>query len=121
MKFYQETTEYGDKIANGVYLLDDAKDKMYAYVSPNSGTVKTFNHPIRISTKGRKFKVVKNTYGYTMPDEVAENPRWEIAGSKGDNYIVEKTNHGLTCTCSGYKFRGECKHVKSIQNSLGAT
>jgi hypothetical protein len=63
MKFYQETTVWGDNTPNGVYLLDDAKEKMYAYVSPINGTVKTFKNPIRISTKGRKFKVVKNTYG----------------------------------------------------------
>lgn len=115
MKFYQEITDYGDKIANGVYLLDDAKAKMYAYVSPNDGVVKTFNRPIGISTKGRKFKVVANTYNYTIPEEIAENPRWEVAGSKGNTYFVEKTNNGLACTCSGFKFRGECKHVKEFE------
>ena len=118
MKFYQETTDYGDKIANGVYLLDDAKEKMYAYVSPNDGVVKTFNHPIRISTKGRKFKVVDNTYGYDIPEEIAENPRWMVMGSKGDKYYVTNTEVGLSCTCSGFKFRGECKHVK--QFAVGA-
>jgi hypothetical protein len=119
MKFYLETTQYGDDIANGVYLLDDAKSKMYAYVAPNTGEVKTFKRPITIYTKGRSFKVVSNTYNYKIPSEVAENPRWEVTGSKGDTYIVEKTNHGLTCTCSGYKFRGECKHVKSIGDKVG--
>ena len=119
MKFYQEITDYGDKIANGVYLLDDAKAKMYAYVSPNDGVVKTFNRPIGISTKGRKFKVVDNTYNYTIPEEFAENPRWEVAGSKGVTYFVEKTNNGLTCTCSGFKFRGECKHVKEFEVGVG--
>ena len=115
MKFYQETTDYGDRIANGVYLLDNAKEKMYAYISPNSGEVKTFRLPIRISTKGRKFKLVENTYNYTIPEEFAENPRWEVAGSKGNTYFVEKTNNGLACTCSGFKFRGDCKHVKQFE------
>jgi hypothetical protein len=115
LKFYQEITDYGDKISNGVYLLDDAKAKMYAYVSPNDGIVKTFNRPIGISTKGRKFKIVENTYNYEIPGEVAENPRWMVMGSKGDKYFVEKTNNGLTCTCSGFKFRAECKHVKQFE------
>ena len=61
MQFYQETTEYADGIASGVYLLNDDKSKMYAYVAPGTGTVKTFKHPISIYIKGRKFKVVKNT------------------------------------------------------------
>ena len=115
MKFYQETTDYGDRIANGVYLLDDAKEKMYAYISPGTNVVKTFKNPIRISTRGRKFRVVKNTYGYKIPGEKTEQPRWEVTGSKGDKYYVTQTEHGLACTCSGFKFRSECKHVKSIK------
>jgi len=115
MKFYQETTDYSDKIANGVYLLDDAKEKMYAYVAPGTGVVKTFKHPIRISTKGRKFKIVENTYNYVIPGEHAEQPRWEVMGSKGDKYYVTQTEDGLSCTCSGFKFRGECKHVKQYK------
>lgn len=115
VKFFLETTDYGDKIANGVYLLDDAKEKMYAYVSPSDDVVKTFNHPIRISTKGRKFKVVANTYNYVIPGEIAEQPRWEVMGSKGDTYYVTKTENGLVCTCGGFKFRGECKHGKQIE------
>jgi hypothetical protein len=115
MKFYKETTEWSDNMPNGVYLLDDAKEKMYAYVAPGTGIVKTFKNPIRISTKGRKFKIVENTYDYEIPGEKAEQPRWEVMGSKGDKYYVTKTEDGLSCTCSGFKFRGECKHVKQIE------
>ena len=60
-------------------------------------------------------KVVKNTYGYKIPGEKTEQPRWEVTGSKGDKYYVTQTEHGLACTCSGFKFRSECKHVKSIK------
>jgi hypothetical protein len=119
MKFYEETTQWSDSMPNGVYLLDDAKEKMYAYVAPGTGIVKTFKSPIRISTKGRKFKVVENTYNYQIPGEIAEQPRWEVMGSKGDKYIVTQTEDGLSCTCSGFKFRGECKHVNSIRDKMG--
>jgi hypothetical protein len=119
MKFFLETTAYGDDIKNGVYLLDDTKSKMYAYVNPTTGDVKTFKRPISIYIKGRSFKEVNNTFGYKIPKEVAEHPRWEVAGSKGDKYFVEQTNNGLTCTCSGFKFRGECKHARSIKDKMG--
>ena len=112
MKFYLETTTYGDDIANGVYLLNDDKSKMYAYVSPATGEVKTFKRPISFYTKGRSFKVVDNTWGYEIPSEVTEHPRWEVMGSKGDKYIVTKTENGLTCSCSGFRFRGACRHVQ---------
>jgi hypothetical protein len=112
MKFFQETTDYRDKTPNGVYLLSDDKSKMYAYVAPGSNTVKTFKRFIRIDTRGRKFTPVKNTWGYKIADEENLNPRWTVTGSKGDKYIVERTENGMTCTCSGFKFRGDCKHVK---------
>ena len=115
MKFYQETTDYKDDIANGVYLLNDSKSLMYAYVAPHSRTVKEFKNPIRIDIRGRQFKEVKNTFKYTIPGEVIKNPRWEVKGSKGDVYIVERSENGLSWTCAGFKFRGQCKHIKDFE------
>lgn len=118
MKFFQETTEYTDGFANGVYLLSDDKTKMYGYVAPGANAVKQFKNFIRLDTRGRKFVAVKNTFGFKMPNEVTENPRWEVTGSKGDKYIVEKSENGLSCTCSGFRFRGDCKHVKQIERTV---
>ena len=114
MKFYQETTDYRDRVANGVYLLSDDKTKMYAYIAPGQKSVKKFKNFIRIDTRGRKFTAVPNTYGYKIEAEVPVNPQWVVMGSKGDRYIVEKTDNGLACTCSGFKFRGDCRHVKNL-------
>ena len=114
MQFYQEITEWAGDIVNGVYLLDDSKSKMFAYVQPGSDVVKTFKKPIQIDTRGRKFRPVKNTFGYQI-EEKSTNPRWEIQGSRGDKYIVERTENGLTCTCSGFKFRARCRHLTEIK------
>ena len=114
MQFYQEITEWPDGMSNGIYLLSDDKTKMFAYVAPGQKEVKRFKNFIRIDSRGRKFKAIKNTFGYKIEDDVPVNPHWVITGSKGDKYIVEKTENGLTCTCSGFKFRGDCKHVKSV-------
>jgi hypothetical protein len=112
MKFYQETTDYKDTIKSGVYLLSDDKTKMYAYVAPGQKEVKRFKNAIRIDTRGRKFVAVDNTFGYVIEREVPVNPQWTVTGSKGDKYIVERTENGLTCTCSGFRFRGACKHLE---------
>jgi hypothetical protein len=116
MKFFQETTVWGDKIANHVYLLTDDKSKMIAYVRAGTDAVFKFKNPIRIDTRGRSFKAVPNTYNYSIPEEVAPTvPQWIVKGSKGDEYIVRKNGVMYSCTCSGFKFRGSCKHVTSIQ------
>lgn len=113
MKFYQEITDWAEKCANHVYLLSEDKSKMFAYVKSGSKSVFTFKTPIRIDVKGRKFKQVPNVWHFKIPKEPASNnPKWQVKGSKGDVYVVEKTETGLTCTCPGYKFRSKCKHTE---------
>jgi hypothetical protein len=114
MKFYQEITKWQDQIPNGVYLLNDSKTKMFAYVKPGAKSAFKFKNPIGIDTRGRKFEPVSNTFGYQIEKEVSRNPQWTVTGSKGDTYTVEKTENGYTCTCSGFKFRGKCKHIDSV-------
>jgi hypothetical protein len=114
MKFFQETTDYRDAIPNGVYLLDDSKTKMYAYIKAGNKSVFKFKNPIRIDTRGRTFKPVENTFDYKIEQDNT-NPKWTVLGSKGDEYIVEQTENGLTCTCSGFKFRGNCRHLTQIK------
>ena len=114
MKWYSETTAYTDGMANGTYLLDDSKTKMYAYVSPRSGTPKQFKNPIRLDTRGRKF-VESSTQYKIVTREEPEGRTWTVKGSKGDEYKITELDGHLNCTCSGFRFRGDCKHVKSIQ------
>lgn len=116
MKAFLEVTEWPDKMSNGVYFMDDAKTKMWAYVSPGTSVAKVFKNPIRIDTRGRKFKVVKNTFGYVPPKEtvVSANPTWTIMG---DKYIVEKDGSVYNCTCSGFKFRGACRHITEVESN----
>lgn len=39
---------------------------------------------------------------------------WPIQGSKGNTYEVELHEKGFDCTCPGFTYRGECKHVHSV-------
>lgn len=119
MKFYQETTKWSTQVANGIYLLNDSKTKMYAYVAPGQKKAKVFKAPLGIDTRGRSFTVVQGRFGVDVKEPVTENPRWTVTGSKGDQYTVEKTENGFTCSCSGFKFRGNCKHVKEIEAKHG--
>lgn len=115
MKFYEETTKWESSTPNHTYLLSDDKSRAFAYVRAGTQDVFKFKSPIRLDLRGRTFKAVPNTFGYTIEKEVTKNPQWQVKGSKGDVYIVEKTENSYTCTCSGFRFRGRCKHIESVQ------
>jgi hypothetical protein len=114
MKWFAETTDYKDNTPNGIYLLDDSKSKMYAFKPKGTGDIKVFKNPIRIDVRGRKFIVNSVQFKTRLKEEEPEGRFWIVKGSKGDEYKVSELNGNLSCTCSGFKFRGDCKHVKSV-------
>jgi len=114
MKWYAEVTDWKDAVPNHVYLLDDAKSKMFAYVPFGTGKPLTFKAPIRLDMRGRKFTLSPVQFKITVKAPEPEGRVWEIKGSKGDVYKITEVNGTLNCTCSGFRFRGDCKHVKSV-------
>jgi len=118
MKFYQETTEWSTATPNHIYLLDDSKSKMIAYVKAGTRSVFKFNTPLPISTRGRKFKEVANTFGFKIEDDTPQTEKWTVTGSKGDQYTVSRIDGVLQCSCTGYKYHGKCKHAKQIEDKL---
>jgi hypothetical protein len=112
MKVLKEVTKWAEPAArNHVYFVDDSRSKMFAYVQDGAGTPFKFKNPIRIDTRGRKFVEVPNSWNFGTED-VAVGKSWQVIGSRGDVYTVIEDHGNLTCTCSGFKFRGECKHIK---------
>ena len=114
MKWFAETTDYRDTTPNGIYLLDDSKSKMYAFKPFGTGTIKVFKNPIRIDMRGRKFAVNSVQFKTQLKEPEPEGRVIEVTGSKGDKYIVNEVRGSWSCTCSGFKFRGECKHIKEL-------
>ena len=113
MKWFAETTQYNDSIANGVYLLDDAKSKMYAFRSVN-GVIKVFKNFIRIDFRGRRFVVNPIQYPITAKEPEPEGRYWIVKGSKGDEYRVTENRGEWSCSCSGFRFRGQCRHITEL-------
>jgi hypothetical protein len=114
MKWFAETTDWKDTVANGIYLLDDSKTKMYAFRPRGTGDIKVFKNAIKIETRGRKFVVNPVQFKTGTKEEEPEGRTWTVKGSRGDEYKVTELNGNLSCTCSGFKFRGDCRHVKSL-------
>ena len=115
--FYQEVTEWD--IPNHTYLLNNNKDKMIGYVPRSTGKLELFKVTMPFSTTRRKFKQVENTFGYKEKVEAEVGRNWVVKGSKGDTYKVSLKDGHYICTCSGYKFRGACKHSTKIEEQNG--
>ena len=110
MKWFAETTDYKDSVPNGIYLLDDGKTKMYAFRPKGTGEIKVFRNAIKIETRGRKFVVNPVQFETALKEPEPLGRFWIVKGSKGDEYKVTELNGNLSCTCSGFKFRGKCRH-----------
>ena len=111
MKFYRETTDWA--VPNHVYLLSTDKSKMYGYIRRGTDVSETFKKPYRFDARGRTFVEVKELGEIDL--DLIKTKTWEFVGSKGDTYIVQKLEGVLQCTCPGFKYRSECKHVKSAE------
>ena len=90
---------------NHVYLLDDSMSSMYGYIPAGSDQLQMFKAPIKFSIKHRKFKFVKK---YSSDEKTVE-----IKGSKGNVYYVT-INDKKTCSCPGFKYRQDCKHIGMV-------
>jgi hypothetical protein len=114
MKWYAETTEWSDSTRNGIYLLNDSKSKMYAFRPAGSSDIKVFRSPIKIDIRGRKFVLNDVQFRTEVQEQEPQGRSWTVKGSKGDEYRVTESGGSFNCTCSGFRFRGQCKHVESI-------
>lgn len=62
------------------------------------------------------FEMVRAAWVRDVPEKkVFHNKKWKVKGSKGDIYTVSITNNHWNCTCSGFGFRRNCKHVEQTK------
>ena len=59
MIFLQETTDWGDQFPNHIYVLDDKKEKMIAFINCQTNEHKVFKKPIRFDMRHRTFVAIK--------------------------------------------------------------
>ena len=104
----RETTVWKDVAvqSNHVYLMDG--DKAVAYIKWGAGEAFYFKKPLRLDKRGRKFETLKTDPFKVKP--VSNMIR--VEGSKGAVYEVDPD--AKTCTCPGFLFRSQCKHIEGI-------
>ena len=109
MEAVREVTEWKGvdyRAPNHDYLLDG--DRVLAMRPWGTGEIRRLSGKLKIDRRGRKF-IKLDPNPFIVPKNAAENTKIEVKGSKGNSYWVDP--EAQTCTCPGFTFRGNCKHV----------
>jgi len=97
IEILQETTDWGKyPVANGIYHVNSA-----GQLVQHNDVV--FKNPLKGFSKARR----KFTKIGERPEEFSKDVI-VVKGSGGKTYTIEDGK----CSCPGFAFRGNCKHVK---------
>ena len=115
LEILKETTVWSDgSNANHTYLLDGSKIIAYAKYSDNS--VQVLRTQIKIDKRYRTFIKAKHfgLENLIKSTPTKSNTRVFKVKSKEKEYFVELSDYNYTCTCTGFNFRGKCKHIDAV-------
>jgi hypothetical protein len=115
LEILKETTVWSDgSNANHTYLLDGSKIVAYAKCSDNS--VQVLRTQIKIDKRYRTFIKTKHSglQNLIKSTPAKSNTRVFKVQSKTKEYFVELSDYNYTCTCTGFNFRGKCKHITAV-------
>ena len=70
--------------------------------------------PVRVVERHRIVEVNDLPVDYTEP--ASDRIEKKVQGSKGNEYTVVKEYGKSSCTCPGFTYRGQCKHLMELEN-----
>ena len=119
LEILKETTIWSDgSNANHTYLLDGTK--IIAYAKFGGDDIQALKTQIKIDKRYRTFVKTKHPglqkFIKSAPKE--SNTRVFKIKSKDKEYFVELSDYNYTCTCTGFNFRGKCKHIDAVAEKL---
>lgn len=120
LEILRETTVWNtdNAVRNHTYLLDG--NKLIAYAKFSTDEIVVLKNPLNIDKRYRQF-VRDNHSGLSqLIKNQKKDPNTRVfkiqSGEK--EYFVTKKSEKYTCTCTGFNFRGKCKHVDAVVKTL---
>jgi len=105
IEILKEVTDWGDQNVHNGYYHINSQTQLVAY-QPVGGELKVFNTPMKNFSKSRRKFVKVGDY-----QEKGSLGGVAVKGSNGNTYYVADNK----CSCPGFKFRGNCKHIKEME------
>ena len=119
LEILKETTIWADgSNSNHTYLLDGSK--IFAYAKFHGNDIEILRTKISIDKRYRTFVKTKHSGLEKLIKSQTEksNTRVFKVKSKTKEYFVELSDDNFSCTCTGYTFRGKCKHITAVAEKL---
>ncbi|MFZ9848025.1 MAG: SWIM zinc finger family protein [Flavobacteriales bacterium] len=116
LQILKETTVWNAdfKVRNHTYLLDG--DKVVAYAVFSGKEIRLSPSKIKIDKRGRKFEFSNHPGLKKIRDSQKPDPDVRtFKVESGDKvYFVNLKKDNYSCTCTGFTFRGKCKHIDAV-------
>jgi len=119
LEILKETTVWADSSnANHTYLLEGSK--IIAYAKFGGNDIQELRTQIIIDKRYRTFVKTKHSglQKYIKNTPKKSNTKVFKVISKTKEYFVELSDYNYTCTCTGFNFRGKCKHITAVAEKL---
>jgi hypothetical protein len=70
--------------------------------------------PVRIIAREHIIKIGDKAVEHTFVAEPVTKRTIKVSGSKGNTYLVTIDGKYKSCTCSGFQFRRNCRHIVEV-------
>lgn len=87
------------------------------WLQPDEIAVTNPQHPNGFSIIHKKNILwIKDLQGHKSTVKLTDTDyrQWTVKGSKGNEYLVIRQKGSYTCSCPGYTYRRNCRHIAEI-------
>ena len=105
-----EDENYVSKTREGVVVKSIFNDPFYFAVETGAA-----DHPVsEFNSKSQHVVKIEVLMG-GVHNVATDTKAWKVKSSNGKKfYLVQRVNGKFSCTCTGFEFRKDCKHIAAV-------